>query len=82
MTSGKGTGTFLCLFISVCHHTFCIISCSFCLFLILFLCVPYFALKSVFPAATGQGPLCAVWSLLLLLCFLVKGDFPESPGLL
>ncbi|XP_036760115.2 GPI-linked NAD(P)(+)--arginine ADP-ribosyltransferase 1 [Manis pentadactyla] len=33
-------------------------------------------------SATGQGPLCAVWSLLLLLCFLVKGDFPESPGLL
>lgn len=33
-------------------------------------------------SAMGQGPLSAVWSLLLLLWFLVGEAFPESPGLL
>ncbi|XP_065738459.1 GPI-linked NAD(P)(+)--arginine ADP-ribosyltransferase 1 [Phocoena phocoena] len=33
-------------------------------------------------SAMGQGPLSAVWSLLLLLWFLVGEGFPESPGLL
>uniref|UniRef100_A0A8D1C2R1 NAD(P)(+)--arginine ADP-ribosyltransferase n=1 Tax=Sus scrofa TaxID=9823 RepID=A0A8D1C2R1_PIG len=32
--------------------------------------------------AMGRGPLSALWSLLLLLWFLVGGAFPESPGLL
>ncbi|XP_008565212.1 PREDICTED: GPI-linked NAD(P)(+)--arginine ADP-ribosyltransferase 1 isoform X2 [Galeopterus variegatus] len=31
-------------------------------------------------SARGQGPLSAVWFLLLLLWFLVVGAFPESPG--
>lgn len=32
-------------------------------------------------SAIGQGPPSAVWSLLLLLWFLVGGTFPQSPGL-
>ena len=70
MTSGKGTGTLL-------------VSSSLSTFLPkFFLTLSLNRSASVFPAAVGQGPVPAVWSLLLLLWFLVGEVFPESPGLL
>lgn len=70
MTSGKGSGTLL-------------VSSSLSTFLPkFFLTLSLNLSASVFPAAVGQSPLSAVWSLLLLLWFLVGEVFPESPGLL